>query len=1307
ACVGCQRFWHQRLGSVQCRSGGSAALASLNVSAANISLNASSVNTSGNQTYTGAITLNRDVSLLATGTHAVVTANGTLNSDGTARALTLNASGTNGSGVFNAAVGNTAALASVNVTAANIALNASSVNTSGNQTYTGAVTLNRDVSLLATGTNAVVTADGMLNSDGTARALTLNASGSNGAGVFNAALGNTAALASLNVSAANISLNAISVNTTGNQTYTGAVTLNRDVSLLATGTNAVVTANGTLNSDGTARTLTLNASGSNGSGVFNAAVGNTSALASLNVTATNIALNASSVNTSGNQTYAGTVTLNRDVNLLATGTHAVVTAHGTLNSDGTARALTLNASGTNSSAVFEASVGNTAALASLNVTATNIALNASSVNTTGNQTYTGAVTLNRDVSLLATGSNAVITANGLVNSDGTARSFTLNASGNQGRVLFASALGGSQDLSALNVSASSITIGGGAITTLGNQSYNGAVTLGADTQLTSTGAQGVLNLNGTVNSDSTARSLTVNAGAGNSTLEITDSVGATQALSRFTNAAATTVIGNASTLSPVSIATLNDLQFTGAVQLQAPTHVVLASAGTLAGQVTGSAGLYKEGAGTLLLTQANSFTGAIQVNAGTLSTSNAQGLGADSAAIRLASGTVLDLQGVAVGTKALTLQGATLRASNGTSSWAGPIALTADSRIDVTGQQFTATGVVDGSQSGLALSGTGAVVMRNADNTLSRLASANSTASIDLKNSTALSIGNVTPQGVTYAGLQSAGAITLASTAPVTVMANSSLASTGGDIVLQTSRFINQAGATALSTTAPHTWQVWSTNATPFDALSGDSANTLNNDYVYYNANRGSLQSVPAGHGLLYSYTPVAVVSLTGSVVKNYDGTNQAQLSPANFRLSGEVVQRTGEHDVLTFNNPPYGLYVSAGTGAAVKDAGAQKDVEVTGLALTAQQSGKPVFGYTFASTITGRVGEIQPKPLDLAFTKVYEGNNRFDNTNTYVLSGMVGSEASPLINAGQATVTSPNAGTYNQFTSSLTIDNPNYTLTGGAQLATINKAPLGIAIKTLFKAKTDLPDIAARDFNVVGLQNGESIPKIDLLTLAYKDVSLNDTNYVKSITVSPGNGVANMANYAITQTVNAVPKATDGGNTMNMVKLMSPDEVITFPAAPPPSLPVVSAPAAAPAVPSGAAPAPAPAPVAAPVAAAATTNLTIPGIRINTITAPTPQSSGLVTVMLPQGSTNVATVGLVIPLPQLITAPISNTGGEPPPLSVTLTNNQPLPAWIRYDETQKALVTSPDSRATFPITVVITVGEQRTVVVVSESLQN
>ena len=107
-------------------------------------------------------------------------------------------------------------------------------------------------------------------------------------------------------------------------------------------------------------------------------------------------------------------------------------------------------------------------------------------------------------------------------------------------------------------------------------------------------------------------------------------------------------------------------------------------------------------------------------------------------------------------------------------------------------------------------------------------------------------------------------------------------------------------------------------------------------------------------------------------------------------------------------------------------------------------------------------------------------------------------------------------------------------------------------------------------------------------------------------------------------------------------------------------------------------------------------------------MTAPTAQIAGLVTVVVPQGAINVAATGMVIALPQTVIAPTGPLpNGESPLLNVTLPNNQALPSWIRYDASQKALVTSPDARATFPITVVITVGEQRTVVVVSETSQN
>ena len=418
-------------------------------------------------------------------------------------------------------------------------------------------------------------------------------------------------------------------------------------------------------------------------------------------------------------------------------------------------------------------------------------------------------------------------------------------------------------------------------------------------------------------------------------------------------------------------------------------------------------------------------------------------------------------------------------------------------------------------------------------------------------------------------------------------------------------------------------------------------------------------------------------------------------------------------------------------------------------------QAGKPVYGYQFASSITGKVGEIQAKVLDLAITKVYEGNSQFDNADSYTLTKMVAGEAAPKINFGTATVESPNAGTYNKYsTTSFTLDNPNYTLVGGAQLATIQQAPLGIAIKTLFKAKTELPDIAAKDFTVTGLQNGETIPKIDLLTLNFKDVSKNDENFVKAIAVSAGPGVANIANYVILQAVNPAANPLSGGTTMNMVKLISPDEIVAMPTAPPPVLPAVVAPvASSPAPVATATPTPTPTPTptssvaaSAPAAAAtstpaaaatstpAATSATVaattasastevatssqvsaipaqaiiasnvtPGVTVSTVRPPTAQGNGLVTVELPREFVNLGIIPLVIPLPSAIVGTSSAPTGLTEAVSVSMSNNQPLPNWIRYDAAQKALVTTPDAQATFPITVVITVGDQRTVVVVSE----
>jgi len=57
--------------------------------------------------------------------------------------------------------------------------------------------------------------------------------------------------------------------------------------------------------------------------------------------------------------------------------------------------------------------------------------------------------------------------------------------------------------------------------------------------------------------------------------------------------------------------------------------------------------------------------------------------------------------------------------------------------------------------------------------------------------------------------------------------------------------------------------------------------------------------------------------------------------------------------------------------------------------------------------------------------------------------------------------------------------------------------------------------------------------------------------------------------------------------------------------------------------------------------------------------------------------------------------------------VQVTLTNNQPLPDWIRYDAATQTLVTSAVPAGAFPLSVVVTVGSQSTVVQISESQSN
>lgn len=178
------------------------------------------------------------------------------------------------------------------------------------------------------------------------------------------------------------------------------------------------------------------------------------------------------------------------------------------------------------------------------------------ITTTGDQNYAD-VTVSGD-SILA-GRN--ITFTGAVDSTPTAHSLTINTSGN-GITKFNSPVGNNHPLSALTTNADGLTIlAGGAVKTVGVQTYVDAVQLGLSTTVTGTS----INFDSTVDSDSIPRTLTVNT-IDTGTVTFAAAVGGIHALDRLvTNSDGTANINGA------TVTTNGSQVYNGAVVLGADT----------------------------------------------------------------------------------------------------------------------------------------------------------------------------------------------------------------------------------------------------------------------------------------------------------------------------------------------------------------------------------------------------------------------------------------------------------------------------------------------------------------------------------------------------------------------------------------------------------------------------------------------------------------------------------------------------------------------------------------------------------------
>ena len=327
---------------------------------------------------------------------------------------------------------------------------------------------------------------------------------------------------------------------------------------------------------------------------------------------------------------------------------------------------------------YQAATTGVGSAANLAFTGANIKLSGN-VTTSGTQTYNGAVVFNSNVTIDSTGNSgagANIAFNGTIN-NGSAAVRNLTVTAGTGNVNYAGVIGsgvhgpignfvtnatGTTTFGA-SVNAASLTtnaggttaINGGSITTTGAQTFNDNVTLGAATTLTasSIATYGTFALNSysldlvtsaDVNMDgviSGTGGLT-KTGAGNLILNALNTyTGAT-----LIGAGTLTVSGGLSDSAAVTINSgasyivnaddrIASITGAGNVTLNYTLTVGDATNTSFSGVISGVGGLTKVGTGELTLLGANTYTGATNINVGTLTIAGSL---SDSTAVTVASG---------------------------------------------------------------------------------------------------------------------------------------------------------------------------------------------------------------------------------------------------------------------------------------------------------------------------------------------------------------------------------------------------------------------------------------------------------------------------------------------------------------------------------------------------------------------------------------------------------------------------------------------------------------------------------------------
>ncbi|WP_130618625.1 YDG domain-containing protein [Dyella amyloliquefaciens] len=292
------------------------------------------------------------------------------------------------------------------------------------------------------------------------------------------------------------------------------------------------------------------------------------------------------------------------------------------------------------------------------------------------------------------------------------------------------------------------------------------------------------------------------------------------------------------------------------------------------------------------------------------------------------------------------------------------------------------------------------------------------------------------------AAISGAGEINMfARAANLTIGSGASVVGGAGVTLVTAGNFINNGGASAVSTGTSAPWLIYSSNPTR------NTTGGLTPSFIQYNA---PYPDAPAGsgNGFLYSLAPtVTLTSLTGTVSKVYDGTTTAILTGANLQTSGLV-----NGDQVT---RAIGTYATANAGTGLVVSSPTSIANVTFFDATGTI---PVYGYKGTGQTSAAIGTITRAPLTASIvndpTKVYDGTTSATLTSSnYSFSGFVAGQGATVNQASSVSYATPDAGSGIAMSASFTPTNfvansgtslSNYILpTTATGTGTIDQAPL------------------------------------------------------------------------------------------------------------------------------------------------------------------------------------------------------------------------------------------------------------------------